>query len=293
MTTFEDAIQGWLDHLAARNLSMYSIKQYASHIKSVYRATGGAWPLYPDLVRWLRDQRNLSGTTRHHRVATVRGFFTWAADMGYCEGNPATKLDVPKRRKALPPTLTESEVRKLVEGRFKLPYRWGERRLAARDKLIIRLLCLTGLRRGEVSSLNVEHVDVVNRVIYVRHGKGERDRVVRFPNDLAPDLADYIKGREPDEPLFQSRTEGRRLSPNGVGDIFTSKVSQVFGKRLHPHLLRHAYATHLSRSGVPLRTIQEMLGHSSLSTTQVYLQVTAADQVAAMGPLDSLFPKRR
>lgn len=286
MRPFHEAITDWLTYLEASGLSPSSIKQYAYHLRGVEAATRGVWPAYPDLVRWLGSLRLLSATTRRHHVSTVRTFFAWAVDMEYIAANPARKLPVPKRARTLPAILPDRDLTRLISGRFKLPYRWGESHLAARDKLIIRLLCLSGIRRAEVSSLNVGDIDTVNRLLYVRQGKGSRDRTIRIPEPLARDLFAYSRGRSPIDPLFQSRTLGRRLTPNGIGEIFTSKVSAAMGQRIHPHLLRHAYATYLSRRGVPIRTIQEMLGHSSLSTTQVYLQVTAADQDAAITALN-------
>lgn len=292
MEPFSAAVEDWLDYLVARNLSPSSIKQYAYHLRSVERTTNGLWPGYPDLMRWLRSQKSLSGTTRHHRVSVVRSFFAWAETMEYIASNPARKLPLPRRERPLPPTIDDRDLRRLIDGKFRLPYRWGERRLAQRDKLIIRLLCLTGLRRAEASALDVGDIDLTNHIVYVRRGKGGKGRAVRFPDPLAKDLAAFMRGRNAAEPLFTSRTLGRRLTPNGVGDILTGKVSAAFGRRIHTHLLRHAYATYLSRSGEPIRTIQEMLGHASLATTQVYLQVTAADQDAAAAKLEALMRRR-
>jgi site-specific recombinase XerD len=288
MVPFEDAIAEWRDHLEARGLSLVSIKTYTTHIRSVATETRGMWPGYPDLVRWQTRQKALSKTTRHHKAKSVRCFFQWAMDMEYIGTNPARRLPVPTRAKTLPEFLSDAEMERLIHGKLRLPYRKGERWLGARDLLLTRLLVLTGLRRAEVCRLLVGDVDPQRRTLFVRAGKGDRDRTVPYPEML--DLGSLLRGRAPTEPLFVGRYEGRPLQPDAVNYIFLRKLSPIFGKRLHPHLLRHAYASYLCRRGAPIRQIQELLGHASLATTQIYLQVTAQDLRSAVSLLDEMRP---
>ncbi len=157
--------------------------------------------------------------------------------------------------------------------------------LVDRDRLLVRMLMFTGIRRAEICSLNVSDVNLTHARVRIR-GKGDRDRVVPIPAPL--DLRVLVAGRKPTEPLFIGRRRGRRLDREAVSYIFTRKVSPAVGCRVTPHMLRHSYATYLCRRGVPLRQIQRLLGHSSLSTTQIYLDVTAADLEQAVTALNAL-----
>lgn len=271
MIPFHEAITQWLDGL---ELSSRSKDAYAYRLRSVATFTNGYWPSGEDLRRWQQSIKNQSATTRHHKTKTVRMFFAWAAEELQVS-NPARRLPVPRRPKQLPQTLTEEEWDKLESGKLRLPYRKGERYLAARDLTIVRLIMFTGLRRQEVANLTVGDVDVTHQTVRVNDGKGSRDRVVAYPDKL--DLSGFVRGRRPAEPLFTKRKSKQPFAAEGIGAMFQHKLSPALGRRLHAHLLRHAYATYLCRKGAPLRDIQTLLGHSSLATTQIYLDVTQAN----------------
>lgn len=147
------------------------------------------------------------------------------------------------------------------------------------------MFIFTGLRRAEICALTVGDIDLQHGRIRVR-GKGDRDRVVPIPAPL--DLSPLVEGRKPRDPLFIGRRKKRRLDREAVSYVFTRKVSPAVGCRVTPHMLRHSYATYLCRRGVPIRQIQQLLGHSSLATTQVYLDVTAADLEQAVAALNRL-----
>ncbi|MFW9854839.1 MAG: tyrosine recombinase XerC [Candidatus Thorarchaeota archaeon] len=149
-----------------------------------------------------------------------------------------------------------------------------------RDKTILYLLYGTGLRVSELSNLNTEHIDIPNRVIRVEGGKGNKDRIIPLPDLLVPILTEYIssyfsKFNRKDSALILNQ-RGTRLTPRSIQRIVKKhrKLAGLNDKRLTPHTLRHAFATHLLSNSVDIRVIQELLGHASLSTTQLYTHVS-------------------
>lgn len=279
------AISLYLDYHRARGLSLLSLKQLRYQLRelSAFLDTG-AWPEKPDtLIAWQASQR-VGRTTMHHKIKAVRAFFSWAFQMGYIHVDVARSLVVPRRPKYLPQILDDDQVERLIRGQWAPAYGERDLCLVERDRLLVRTFMLTGLRRAEMCAVAVGDLDTTHRRLRVR-GKGERDRVVPLPAGL--DLRYLVAGRRATDPLFQRR-DGGRLDPNAISYVFTRKVSPAVGARVTPHMLRHSYATYLCRRGVPLRQIQRLLGHSSLATTQLYLDVTAADLEQAVGVLDGL-----
>ncbi|MFW9778344.1 MAG: tyrosine recombinase XerC [Candidatus Heimdallarchaeota archaeon] len=149
-----------------------------------------------------------------------------------------------------------------------------------RDKTILYLLYGTGLRVSELSNLNMEHIDIGNRVIRVENGKGNKDRIIPIPDLLVPILAEYVlsysnKFDRKDSALILNQ-KGTRLTPRSIQRIVKKykKLAGLDDRKLTPHTLRHAFATHLLSNAVDIRVIQELLGHASLSTTQLYTHVS-------------------
>lgn len=281
MLTFEEAIEAWLATLRDANLSVYSVKQYRSHLGAVLRATCGQWPTHEDILRWRRSQHAFDPTTQCHRIGTVRKFFGWCAEeqIGPQGNNPAAKLKLPPRPRKPPPLPTEADIDWLLRGKWKMPYRWGESWLAGRDRLIVLTIYATGIRNGELCRLDVKDLDFERKTLWVRQGKGGKPRAVAMPEDgeWLRAVRQWIRGKGPDEPVFESRKRGRRLHQNGVGGVF-QKLSQLRGKRITAHMLRHAYATDWVRGGQDVAKLAHALGHASISTTQMYLHLTVEDQ---------------
>jgi len=260
----QSAVSLYLDFQRGRGLSLLSLKTLRSILGELSRFLD-AWPQGDALMRWQASQR-VARTTMHHKVKTARAFFVWAHANGYIRDDVATQLVVPRRPKHLPQVLDDGQLDRLLRG-WESAYSERDLELVARDRLLVRTFMMTGLRRAEICSANVGDYDMLHRRLRVR-GKGDRDRVVPLPAGLS--LADLVDGRKPKEPLFQRR-DGGRLDPNAISYVFTRKVSPAVGTRVTPHMLRHSYATYLCRRGVPIRQIQQLLGHSSLATTQIYL----------------------
>jgi integrase/recombinase XerD len=163
--------------------------------------------------------------------------------------------------------------------------------LVDRDRALVKLFIMSGLRRAELSALNVGDVNVEARSIAVRSGKGDKDRTVMVPPNVQPELRTLTKGRRHDAPLFigkNIRGERKRLAPDAISYVFTRKVSPAMGRRVTPHMCRHSYATMLVNRGVPLNQIQQLMGHASLATTQIYLHASGRELRDAVEVLDDI-----
>lgn len=272
----DDAIEDWLDDLRGRGFSPNSIRQYASHMRSWSRVTCGSWPDADGIRRWKRSMRDLSLTTQHGRTSSLRMFYRWCEENGVGVAYKP-RLPLPPRDKMQPELLSDKDYDWLVQGKWKLPYRWGESHLCERDRLIVATFGYSGIRNSELCHLKVRDLDFEHDILTVRHGKGRRTRQVLIVPKLRERLFPYVRVKEPDLPVFESRKAGRHIGPNAVVEVF-QKLSKLRGKRLHAHMLRHAYATRQARSGQPVQVLASMLGHASIATTQIYLHLTVNDQ---------------
>jgi integrase/recombinase XerC len=279
--SLDAAVDQYLTFLQGRRLSLGTIEKWRGILGEIRQLE--RWPSFTDLMAWQSAQTG-SRTTVHHKVGVVKRFFRWAHDAGLTDHDPAAQLEAPRRSKHLPRPLDDAMLEHLMNG-WTPHYRPEDAALVVRDRLLVRMFIFTGLRRAEICALTVGDIDLLHGRIRVR-GKGDRDRVVPIPAPL--DLNPLVEGRKPRDPLFTGRRKKRRLDREAVSYVFTRKVSPAVGCRVTPHMLRHSYATYLCRRGVPLRQIQQLLGHSSLATTQVYLDVTGADLERAVAVLDQL-----
>jgi site-specific recombinase XerD len=181
--------------------------------------------------------------------------------------NPAENIESPKIPKSLPKTISVEETFELLAKPNNI-----------RDKVILFLLYGTGLRVSELSNINLNHLDLDNRIIHVVGGKGNKDRMIPLPDLIIPTLQDYITNRTENangSALILNRS-GNRLTPRSIQRLVQKykKEAGLGEKKVTPHTLRHAFATHLLSNAVDIRVIQELLGHASLSTTQLYTHVS-------------------
>jgi integrase/recombinase XerC len=230
----------------------------------------------------------LTAVSMRRKLAAVRSFFKYLLREGVVATNFARLVRTPKAPKSLPVVMTAEQTNILVEGvaadKFERPY-------PARDLAIFELLYGCGLRISELVGLDLEDFDFSERWIRVR-GKGRKERQVPFGTKAAAAVDRYLAGRESTSgshrPLFLNH-RGGRLTDRGARGIVKFYARMITGdSSLHPHSLRHAYATHLLSDGADLRAIQELLGHSQLSTTQKYTQVSLTDLMAVY---DKAHPK--
>ncbi len=212
-------------------------------------------------------KKGLNKTTAGRRLASVRSFFKFLCREGYIKSNPAKLVPNPKIPKLLPRFLSVDDVFSLVEKPEGIGF------IPVRDKAILELLYSSGLRVSELSGLNIDDLNIKGNLIKIR-GKGKKERIVPVGSKAIDAIKSYMIDRmllkSKDRALFLNRM-GTRLTDRGVRRIVVkyAKALTINGQ-IGPHTLRHTFATHLLQGGADLRVIQELLGHSSLSTTQKY-----------------------
>ena len=218
--------------------------------------------------------RRHTPATRNRRLAALRCFFRMRVRSGARERDPSEGLPGPKPERRLPAPLGAADCERLIEE----PSTRASPRLALRDRALFDLLYATGLRVGEAVALDVRDFDPDRRELRVL-GKGDKERVVPVPAAACASLGDWLDGRPraglASRPLFENARSGR-LGQRGVRKILKRRLDELgIPQRATPHTLRHSYATHLLDADVDLRTIQELLGHERLATTQRYTHVSA------------------
>jgi len=287
--TFAEAIERFDRHLAAeRNASAHTRRAYRSDLAQLAGFVRGARPdrVSADDVRdFLASlHRTRSAASIGRKLAALRAFFRWGVREGAIRRDPTLAIAAPKQRPRLPRPLSVDDCRALVENDAPAPARGGdERERRLRDRALVELLYGAGLRVGEALALDVRDVDLLAREVRVL-GKGRKERVVPLPRAARQALGSWLEARRRPgyqaEPLFPVLTPGAersRLDARAVRRILGRRASAAgVADHVHPHRLRHSYATHLLDMGADLRSIQELLGHASLSTTQRYTAVSAA-----------------
>jgi integrase/recombinase XerD len=189
-------------------------------------------------------------------------------------------IPLPKKERKLPEVLTKDEVRNLIESTD-----------TVKSKLIISLLYSTGLRVSELVNLKVEDLDLGEKTGWVRKGKGSKDRLFVMSGNLAEELREYLGIRGKENKFVFSRV--KPLTTRNIQKIVKgTKQRANINKKVTPHTLRHSFATHLLEQGIDIRVIQQMLGHSSLSTTQVYTHISSEQLKKVENPFDKLFNER-
>ena len=216
----------------------------------------------------------LAATTIGRRIAALRSFYRHQVLVGARVENPAAELDLPKRRKALPKTLSPGEVERLIEAAAGVTPR------ALRDQALVELLYGAGLRVSEAVGLERSGVDLENRFVRVL-GKGAKERIVPIGRPAVEAVQRYLSRGRPyldkrHRPDLFLNAQGGALTRAGAFLILRTLAGKagLEPERVHPHLLRHSFATHLLEGGADLRSVQEMLGHADLATTELYTHVS-------------------
>ena len=236
----------------------------------------------PLLRSWLAAQAadGAARTTLARRTSAVKTFTAWALRKGLMDGDPATRLQVPKARRTLPSVLREDQALDAMAAANSGAEQGDP--MALRDRLIVELLYATGIRVSELCGLDIDDVDPSRRLLRVL-GKGNKQRTVPYGKPAEHALAAWLSDGRPALIAAHSGhalllgARGKRIDPRQARTVVHQTVAAVDGAPdIGPHGLRHSAATHLLEGGADLRVVQELLGHSSLATTQLYTHVTVA-----------------
>ena len=219
-------------------------------------------------------ESNYSPATMARKIATLRSFYKWLEKNNSIDSNPMTLIRTPRQKKRLPKAIAVEQGEKLLSAPN------DNTLLGARDRAIMETLYSTGIRVSELVGINFGDIDETGQAIVIR-GKGRKERIVPLGTHAMAAVSHYLGilnknniPNESDDPLFINKHE-TRLSTRSVRRKVSKYLDQVgLDPSISPHTLRHSFATHLLDNGADLRSVQELLGHQSLSTTQVYTHLT-------------------
>lgn len=273
----EDLVISFLQHLQNKNFSAHTIKGYRTDLlcfltflKKQKRDNLSSFTS-PIIRSFLAsEQKNKPArTTILRKIASLRSFTAYLLSQEKISKNPFKLLPAPKRQRILPKFLTLPEVDRMIDTAS--TGKW-----AARDKALFELMYSSGLRRTEIVQLKIKDVDFFNGIVKV-FGKGAKERLVPVTDAALIALREYLHTRvnpSAQEALFLN-AHGHPLTGDGLAYIFrNTSIASHIARKVTPHSMRHSFATHLLNNGCDLRSLQEMLGHKSLSATQVYTHVS-------------------
>jgi integrase/recombinase XerC len=299
MSELASAVERYLKSLVLENASPHTLRNYKTDLGEFveYFSPPGTDPPAPreigvlQLREWLGHlfHRGLGRATTRRHLAAVRSLFKFMLREGTISTNAARLVRTPKAFQRIPAVPTAEQTNRLVDGVASAEF---DRLHPERDLVIFELLYGCGLRISELAGLNLDDFDRSERWIRVR-GKGRKERQVPYGSKAAAALEKYLAVRAPapGERALLINHRGGRLSDRSARGIVKFYARMIAGDAaLHPHSLRHAYATHLLSDGADLRSIQELLGHARLATTQKYTQVSLTDLMAVY---DRAHPKAR
>ncbi len=222
------------------------------------------------------NENNYSKSTIARKLATLRSFYKFCVKRNMISSNPVMSIRTPKQEKRLPKFLEYEEVKRLLETPPKDTW------LGARDRAIMETLYSTGMRVSELVSLNIEDIDFLSEMVHIR-GKGKKERVAPISASVLQSIQHYLEFRNKraqSNPNFDPKVlfvnkHGKRLSSRSVRRKMDKYLKMAgLDPSISPHTLRHSFATHMLNNGADLRSVQELLGHQSLSTTQIYTHLT-------------------
>lgn len=278
-------MRAYLDTLRRADASVHTVRNYASDLEQFhdYLALAGEPPgpggIDALLIReWMASlyAADLARVTIRRKLSSLRGFLEYCVREAIIAINPGTLVLSPKIPKKLPEVPSEDQTMELLDGaesgKFPRPH-------PQRDQALLEMLYGCGVRVSELVGMNLSDVDFSEGWVRVR-GKRKKERQVPIPGQALSVLKSWIevRGAAPGEQAIFVNHRGTRLTDRGASLIVKMYSIALLGdSAMHPHSLRHAYATHLLRAGADLRAIQELLGHASLSTTQKYTQLTLLD----------------
>ncbi|WP_373603492.1 tyrosine recombinase XerC [Aggregatibacter sp. HMT-949] len=268
-------LQSYWDYLRIeRQVSPHTLVNYQRQLNAVLKLLAEQdirqWQqITPNIVRFVLVQSKKAGLKEKSlalRLSALRRFFSYLVQQGKLNVNPATGISAPKAGKHLPKNIDSDQIQRLFANDSKEP-------IDIRDRAILELMYSSGLRLSELQGLNLNSINTRTREVRVL-GKGNKERIVPFGHYASRALQQWLKVRllfnPKDEALFVSQL-GNRISHRSIQKrLETWGIRQGLSSHLNPHKLRHSFATHMLEASSDLRAVQELLGHSNLSTTQIY-----------------------
>lgn len=285
MLQYESLVASFCRSLEAeRNLSSHTVRNYRLDL-----ADYGRWAARHDIDplqathRQVRsylgelDRAQYARRTVNRRLSALKSFFRWLVICGHVEADPMSVLQGPKTAKSLPHVIAPADMVKLLS-----VYREGKDPSDLRNQALLEFLYACGARISEASSLELRNVDFNAKQVKVR-GKGDKERIIPLYDLAIGAMREYARHGRPDLlkgkdcPYFFVSTRGNQMGPDAMRKLFKKSLELAgLDPALTPHDMRHSFATDLVEGGADLRSVQEMLGHASLSTTQIYTHVSVA-----------------
>ncbi len=271
MKKHRDAFLNYIE--AERNYSPHTILNYQIDLDEFITFIGDKAVetiIYADLRRFLAQlkSKNLKPRSIARKLSSLRSFFKYLQRQKVIKTNPASLVVTPKLDKPLPHFLSEAETLTLIEAPK------TDKVAQLRDKAIFEVLYSTGIRVSELVGLDEEDIDAISNIIRVT-GKGRKERLIPIGDTALTAIDAYIQKRPVQAAAIFLNKSGTRLSDRSVRNIINKYITQeAMNRKIHPHMFRHSFATHLLNRGADLRSVQELLGHVNLSTTQIYTHLT-------------------
>lgn len=282
----DEKIEEFLTYLTVdRNYSNETIKAYKEDIRIFidfvkdqgnYKGLDDISNIEIDSYLEYMDDKDYSIDTVQRRISSLRSLYKYLQRNNYIKNDPFDLVQLKRKGRKLPRFFYQKEINILFQSVK------GEDVLTQRNSVILELLYGTGMRVSELANLTLKQIDMSMNVILV-HGKGNKDRYVPFGEFAKKALAKYLhdgrvqlvdKSKEKSDYLLINN-KGAKITPRGIEYVLDQLIKKTsLTADIHPHMLRHTFATHMLDNGADMRTVQELLGHSSLSTTQIYTHVT-------------------
>lgn len=279
--SYRNAVQipvEYKDKLIAKRYSKHTTTNYINYFKDFvhhFKDCDLADLTFDDIngyILKLIEEEDISESEQNIRISAIKFYYRYIL----LHDNFSFTIDRPRKALRLPTVLNKSEVKAILDATYNLKH-----------KLILTTIYSAGLRRSELINLKVDDIDVSKGLVYIRRAKGRKDRISLFPRGAAEMLKDYKKKYQPQIWLFEGQTANNQYSATSIRSILYDACQKAgISKRVTPHTLRHSFATHLLEQGTDIRYIQELLGHESSQTTEIYTHISKRDFQHIKNPLD-------
>ncbi|MEE4258641.1 MAG: tyrosine-type recombinase/integrase [Bacteroidales bacterium] len=275
-------IQNFLQYISnEKRYSNHTLKAYesdllsfSSYLNTYYETVDLNQANTPMIKSWVADlkEKGLNSNSINRKISTLKSYYKFLLKKGAITSNPMQKIHLLKKAKKLPAYIEKGQLKTYLEDHLSV-----DDFIAARNKLIIELLYATGIREAELIALTHQSIDMSNKMLKVL-GKGNKERIIPLSNSIIDEISHYISLKE--KTFHNSNNwlivtnRGLKAYPKFIYRAVNDQLSGYTSTKKSPHILRHSFATHMLNNGADLNTIKELLGHSSLSATQVYTHNT-------------------